>query len=52
MIEAIYRRVYWGLTVPESDSVITMAGSIAAGRQAGRHGVGAVAESFHLEIQP
>lgn len=34
--------------VPEGESMAIMVGSMAAGRQAGRHGNEAVGESLHL----
>lgn len=37
------RRVYWGLPVPEGESMTTIAGSVAAGSL----GTGAVAGSSH-----
>jgi hypothetical protein len=42
MTKAIFRRVYWSLTVSEGESMTIMAGSMAAGRWAW---LGAVAES-------
>jgi hypothetical protein len=40
------------LTIPEGEFITIMEGSMAAGRQAGRqadrHGIGALAENIHL----
>lgn len=47
MTKATYRRIYMGLIVPEGEAMTILSGSMAAGRQAGRHGT----ENSHLETQ-